>query len=51
MKILIGCETSGTARNAFIDNGHDAWSCDILLAVDQTNRHIKDDIRNVLGMK
>ena len=51
MKILIGCETSGTVRNAFIDNGHDAWSCDILPADDQTNRHIQDDIRKVLEME
>ena len=51
MKILIGCETSGIVRNAFIDNGHDAWSCDILPADDQTNRHIQDDIRNVLKME
>ena len=51
MKILIGCETSGTVRNAFIDNGHDAWSCDILPADDQTNRHIQDAIRNVLKME
>ena len=51
MKILIGCETSGTGRNAFIERGHDAWSCDILPADDQTNRHIQDDIRNVLKME
>ena len=51
MKILIGCETSGTVRNAFIERGHDAWSCDILPADDQTNRHIQDDIRNVLKME
>jgi len=51
MKILIGCETSGTVRNAFLDKGHDTWSCDILPADDQTNRHIQDDIRNVLDME
>ena len=51
MKRRIGCETSGIVRNAFIDNGHDAWSCDILPADDQTNRHIQDDIRNVLEME
>ena len=51
MKILIGCETSGIVRNAFIERGHDAWSCDILPADDQTNRHIQDDIRNVLKME
>ena len=48
MKILIGCETSGTVRNAFLNKGHNAWSCDILPADDNTNRHIQDDIRNVL---
>ena len=51
MKILIGCETSGTVRNAFLDKGHDVWSCDILPADDQTNRHIQDDVRNVLRME
>jgi len=51
MKILIGCETSGVVRNAFLDKGYDTWSCDILPADDQTNRHIQDDIRNVLEME
>jgi hypothetical protein len=51
MKILIGCETSGTVRNAFLDKGHDTWSCDILPADDQTNRHIQDDVRNVIRME
>jgi len=48
MKILIGCETSGTVRDAFLDKGHDAWSCDVLPADTQTNRHIQDDVRYVL---
>ena len=48
MKILIGCETSGTVRNAFLEQGHDTWSCDILPADDLTNRHIQDDVRNVI---
>lgn len=34
MKILIGCETSGTVRRAFDALGHDVWSCDILPADD-----------------
>jgi hypothetical protein len=50
MKILIGCETSGTVRNAFLEQGHDVWSCDILPADDITNRHIQDDVLNVLKM-
>ena len=51
MKILIGCETSGTVRNAFLQKGFDTWSCDILPADDQTNRHIQDDVRDVLKME
>ena len=48
MKVLIGCETSGIVRDAFLERGHDAWSCDILPADTPTNRHIQDDIRNVM---
>lgn len=51
MKVLIACETSGTVREAFLKNGHDAWSCDILPSDIPTNRHIQDDVRNVLTME
>ena len=47
-KILIGCETSGTVREAFLKLGFDAWSCDVLPSDIPTNKHIQDDIRNVL---
>lgn len=47
-KVLIGCETSGIVREAFIALGHDAWSCDILAADTPTNRHIQGDIRSVM---
>ena len=30
MKVLVACEFSGTARDAFTRHGHDAWSCDLL---------------------
>ncbi len=50
MKVLIACETSGIVRDAFLDRGHDAWSCDLLPAQTATNRHIQDDVRNVLKM-
>jgi hypothetical protein len=49
-KVLIGCETSGTVRDAFARLGFDAWSCDILPSDEPSNRHIQDDIRNVLEM-
>jgi len=51
MKILIACETSGTVRNSFLDRGHDAWSCDVLPSDDLTNRHIQDDVLEVLNME
>ena len=51
IRVLIGCETSGTVRRAFAEQGFDTWSCDLLPADDRSNRHIQDDIRNVLGME
>ena len=50
IKILFACETSGTVREAFNDLGYDAWSCDVLPSDQPTNRHIQDDLRNVLTM-
>lgn len=48
-KILIACEFSGTVRNAFLNKGHDAWSCDLLPAEDGSNRHITGDVRDILN--
>lgn len=48
LRVLIGCETSGVVCRAFSTLGHDAWSCDLLPADDGSNRHIRDDVRNVL---
>lgn len=30
MRVLVGCEFSGTVRNAFLKRGHAAYSCDLL---------------------
>jgi len=49
MKVLIACEYSGIVRRAFLAEGHDTWSCDILPAEDRSNRHITGDVRDVLG--
>jgi len=49
MRVLIACETSGIARRAFADRGHDVWSCDVLPAEDGSNRHIRCDVRDILG--
>lgn len=49
LKVLVGCEYSGIVRNAFLERGHDAWSCDLLPAEDGSNRHIRGDVRDILG--
>lgn len=49
LRVLVGCEYSGIVRNAFLARGHDAWSCDLLPAEDGSNRHIRGDIRAILG--
>ncbi|MBV2183768.1 MAG: hypothetical protein KUL88_04400 [Rhizobium sp.] len=49
LKVLVGCETSGRVRNAFLALGHDAWSCDLLPSVDGSNRHIICDVRDLLN--
>jgi len=48
MKVLIGCEFSGTVRDAFKAKGHDAWSCD-LLDTKVGGNHIKGDLLKILG--
>ena len=50
-KVLIACEFSGTVRDAFLAQGFDAWSCDLLPDDKMSNRHIRDDVRNVLAME
>lgn len=47
MKILIACEFSGIVREAFIKEGHDAWSCD-LLPTEIKGNHIQGDVLNIL---
>lgn len=48
MKILIACEFSGTVREAFRKKGHDAWSCDLLPADDNSQYHYQTDVLNLL---
>lgn len=47
MKVLIACEYSGTVRDAFIQRGHDAMSCD-LLPTDMPGPHYQGDVRDIL---
>ena len=43
MKVLIACEYSGTVRDAFIQAGHEAMSCD-LLPTDKSGPHHTGDV-------
>ena len=43
MRVLVACESSGVVREAFRSKGHDAWSCDLLPAVDGSPHHIEGD--------
>lgn len=49
MKVLVGCECSGTVRDEFLRLGHDAWSCDLKPDERGSNRHIRCDVRDLLG--
>lgn len=48
MKILVACEFSGVVREAFRRKGHDAWSCDLLPADDNSPHHIQGDCLELL---
>lgn len=48
MRVLAACEYSGTVRDAFTKQGHDAWSCD-LLPSDAPGDHIQGDVLEVLS--
>jgi len=50
MKILIGCESSGTVRDAFIARGHDAMSCDLLPTV-SPGPHFEGDVFEAIKMQ
>lgn len=47
MRVLVACEYSGRVRDAFIKNGHEAMSCD-LLPTDAPGPHYQGDVRDVL---
>jgi len=48
LKVIIGCEFSGTVRDEFTKLGHDAWSCD-LLPSEKPGQHIQGNILSVLS--
>ncbi len=49
MKVLIACERSCVVRNAFLERGHDAYSCDLQAgALEPHHRHLRQDVLEVL---
>ena len=48
MKVLIACEYSGVVRDAFAEQGHDAWSCD-LLPCERGGKHYQCDVLYLLN--
>lgn len=48
-RVLVACEFSGTVREAFLARGFDSWSCDLLPDERGSNRHIRGDVRDILG--
>jgi site-specific DNA-cytosine methylase len=48
MRVLIACEYSGTVRDAFRAQGHDAMSCD-LLPTDKPGPHYQGDVFDIIG--
>ncbi len=48
MRILIGCEFSGIAANAFAAKGHDVWSCDLVKSWANYPQHFQGDVRYLL---
>ena len=48
MRVLVACEFSGVVRRAFRALGHDAISCDLLPAEDDSLDHIQGDVLPLL---
>ena len=46
MNILVACEFSGVVRDAFIEQGHNAVSCD-LLPSERPGPHIQADVKTI----
>lgn len=49
MRVLIACEYSGAVRDAFIREGHDAMSCD-LLPTDSPGPHHQGNVMDIIDL-
>jgi len=48
MKVLVGCECSGTVRDAFFEKGHDAISCDLKPST-RPGPHYQGDVMDIIN--
>ncbi len=48
MRVLVACEFSGIVRDAFLERGHDAMSCD-LLPTESDGPHYQGDVFDIIG--
>ena len=49
MRVLVACEYSGTVRDAFLDRGHYAMSCDLLPCESQASGdHYQGNVLDIL---
>ena len=48
LRVLVACEFSGVVRDAFLNEGHDALSCDIL-PTDRPGPHHQGNVLDILG--
>ena len=48
ISVLVGCEFSGTMRDAFARQGFNSWSCDVLPDDDDSEFHLRMDIHKAL---
>jgi len=48
MRVLVACEFSGRVRDAFIEKGHDAISCD-LFPTESPGPHYQGDVFDIVG--
>lgn len=51
LRILVGCEFSGIVRDAFIDRGHDAISCDFRPSESDKGPHYQGNVLDLLNCK
>ena len=49
MRVLVACEFSGVVRDAFIRQGHDALSCDLLPSESDFGPHYEGDVFDIIN--